>query len=395
MGSFAYTCAVSGLPIEAGDKVYYLMLTENPYYENGKNTCYSTDIWFPRTPPLLAEYNDYGSVENIEEELMCDLWLRGLRLDLIEQGVGENSVHDVPTSKTMTFEQLLEALVKGRILVDRNFRPLLSLGMGLNQDFRKLEELLARVDPDFLLSKCQDEPVHDMTPKGVPTLQRITNILTSHGYLIAQGFGQQGFFVDELQCGCLRIRCSNHHSKKIKDSVVLSQIVSLFRDEYEAIVVAGSGNYAHSADLLIFPRPNIKDYHGYRMENQTYLVVSHAMIRKDVWETLLSGAHWQKMLQQLYERGPDHIVALFRSPSLPSVGIGTHIDLLAQEQKTIPESLLKVLAEFSVISVRLAQCRYQWRPSSSAGPQFGEWREHANLLAALQRVARNNARKKS
>ncbi|MBI5153091.1 MAG: hypothetical protein HZA36_01385 [Parcubacteria group bacterium] len=325
---------------------------------------------------------------------MRDLWLQGLQLDLIEQGVGDNSVHDVPTSKTMTFDDLLNALVEGRVLVDRNFKSFSSPLLHSHGALKKIEELPARIDLDFIGSKQWDEPLLDKTPKGVPTLERIISILVSHGYAIAQEFGGQGFFVDELQSGHVRVRCGDHHSSKTEDSVTLAQVLSFFRDEYEAVVVAGTGSYAHSADLLIFPRPNIKDYYGYRMENQAHLVVSHAMIRKDVWEALLSGMRWQKMVQSILKHWADHVVSMFRNFSLPSVGIGTHLDLLFRTQKNAPESLIKVLAEFAVIERRLSECRYQWRPSSSAGPQFGEWREHANLLAALQRVARSNAREK-
>lgn len=390
MGSFAYTCAVSGLPIEAGDKVFYLMLTQNPYHEEGKNVCYSTDVWFPRTPPLAAHYNDYGSVENIGRGVVRKLWLKGLQLDLIEQGVGDNSAHDVPTSKAMTFDELLDALQEGRVLVDRNFAP-------PPRSSREIDALLARVDPDFALSWRQCESIShiDTTPQGIPTLQRITHILTSHGHDVAQGFDQHGFFVDELMHGYVRIRCAGNYDSKIDDSVVLSHVVSLFKDEYEAVVVAGGGSSPNSADLLVLPYPNAKGFYGYlEKRHKDPLVVSHAMIRRDVWEALLSSEQCQKELHSLLERGADHIVDIFRKFSLPCVGIGTHLDLLIQEGTTIPKSLIKILAEFAVIETRLDQCRYQWRPSSSVGPQFGEWRAHAELFKVFQRVARTNARKR-
>lgn len=34
MGSFASTCCISGLPIEAGDDVRWLLLMQNPYCES-------------------------------------------------------------------------------------------------------------------------------------------------------------------------------------------------------------------------------------------------------------------------------------------------------------------------------------------------------------------------
>jgi hypothetical protein len=69
MGSFDYTCAISGLPIAGGEAVRYLLLTQNPYHRGvkaGSFVCYSTDHWFPRVFPIRAKYNDYGS-EVIEQ----------------------------------------------------------------------------------------------------------------------------------------------------------------------------------------------------------------------------------------------------------------------------------------------------------------------------------------
>ena len=76
MGSFATTCAVSELPIEAGDKVRYLLLSSNPYIEGVK--CHTSDLWFPRTYPVQAVYNDYGSIENIVQPNLCQGFLDGL-----------------------------------------------------------------------------------------------------------------------------------------------------------------------------------------------------------------------------------------------------------------------------------------------------------------------------
>lgn len=102
MGSFAATCAISELPIEAGDKVRYLLLSSNPYIEENIK-CYSTGLWFPRTYPLQAVYNDYGSIDNVVQPNLCQGFLDGLKLDMIEKGWGDNSVHDVPAKKRYDF----------------------------------------------------------------------------------------------------------------------------------------------------------------------------------------------------------------------------------------------------------------------------------------------------
>ncbi len=120
MGSFAYTCCISGLPIEAGDKVRFMMLTRNPYYEEGRHNCYIDGLWFPRALPLRASYNDYGSIEGAQDPFIQQSWLDGLRMDLVELAIGKNKYHDVATSKDMSFDELLEALWEGRVLVKSN-----------------------------------------------------------------------------------------------------------------------------------------------------------------------------------------------------------------------------------------------------------------------------------
>ncbi len=113
MGSFSMTCSASGLGISAGTKVRAFLLTESPYSDRG------ADGWSVRTPPLRAEYNDYGSIENVHPDDLpiADLWLRGLREDLVEVGTGDNQCHDVPARKDMTFAQFLDALQEGRVRV--------------------------------------------------------------------------------------------------------------------------------------------------------------------------------------------------------------------------------------------------------------------------------------
>jgi hypothetical protein len=117
MGCFSFTCAISGLPIDAGDKVRYCLLTEGPYPEERKHHIH--DEWAPRTWPLRAVYNDYGSVEKVEKGAAKDAWMDGFRFDAVTKGWGENQSHDVATSKKMTWSTLLYAIWEGRLSVRR------------------------------------------------------------------------------------------------------------------------------------------------------------------------------------------------------------------------------------------------------------------------------------
>ena len=116
MGSFDYTCAVSGLPISAGDPVRFMLLSENHFKENA---CEITDVWVPRNFPIKAKYNDYGSIEEYEEGILKDLMMEAFDHDLHEVEVGDNKYHDVAVYHGMAFYKFLEALWEQRVSVNR------------------------------------------------------------------------------------------------------------------------------------------------------------------------------------------------------------------------------------------------------------------------------------
>jgi len=122
MGSFNLTCAISGLPIPGGTKVRYFLLTEAP--DKKSAPVYIHEVWGPRNFPLKATYNDYGTVEKVEEGPARDAWMLAFKRDLVEVGQGDNSYHDLPTSKDMTFDHLLHAIRERRVMVQRNYRSI-------------------------------------------------------------------------------------------------------------------------------------------------------------------------------------------------------------------------------------------------------------------------------
>lgn len=119
MGCFNSTCCISGLTITENDDVRWFLLTQNPWH-HGKFVGEPHGRWIPRTWPLRAKYNHYGSIKawSADDPLVAVV-MEGLRLDLVELGVGENEVHDVATSRDMTFDALLKAVWEGRVYVER------------------------------------------------------------------------------------------------------------------------------------------------------------------------------------------------------------------------------------------------------------------------------------
>jgi len=389
MGSFSYTCAVSGLPIEAGDPVYYYLLTQNPYTDS--RPCEQHGLWFPRTFPILANYDDYGRGEKFEPGPLKDVWKTGLEIDLVERGWGENCVHDCAVAKSMRFEELVEAIVACRVRVRQNVG---------RKGSRELDEQLGFVSK---------------VPPGVPTRKRVEKALRDGGFKLYEGaYSTSGFMADKSGHGEVRVRFHGVGAEWNKDAEHLARAQSVLA-KYATVITVGSGPYANSAEMRVLPKPGTKDFFGVRRVKEKSLAVNHAMIRKDVWDSLLNlkvehfgskttreigvdefrkGARecqWlfmeeRERLKKLAGTTPmEELLALllYTPPRdvpgawvlskdiIPfTVGLGTTFSLLMKEAP-LPETALDRLGEFAFLHYVLSEVRYMWRPSYSNGPQFG------------------------
>lgn len=111
MGSFSYSCAVSGLPIEFGDAVVFLALTEEQHSRHGAYE----GRWQPVLLPIEGRYNSYGTVDQLTDGPVTDAFFDGLSSRALEREVGANRVHDVVISKGMSRVAWLRALSEGRV----------------------------------------------------------------------------------------------------------------------------------------------------------------------------------------------------------------------------------------------------------------------------------------
>lgn len=423
MGSFAFTCAVSGLPIHPSEPVRFLMLTQNPYDEENLR-CYAHSLWFPRCFPLRAKYNDYGSVEECEDGPLRQAWMDGLRLDLIERGWGANSCHDVSTSKDMSFDDLLTALWEGRVQVHReiSFDELYPAQAEYRKKMR--EDLKAvGVDPGELFK----ENLEKHLSVGIPTLRRLSEVATQAGFEIFTGNHHPNALMidDDHGFGCIRVRVGTFGER----GDALERVeVAIRAAGYATVMTPGTGSYADSAELLVFPVPGTKGWGGGVSRNLSRakpLAVCQAMIREDVWQSLLkveveSDYEWDRLQFKEYKAAAraawdllkktakeepmfesslrtqaEGRVSLFFQDDVPlSVGLATAFRLVARHELS-PEQIedfIQGAAEFLFVSRVLSTTRYQWRPSFSNGPQYGDWGLHARVLAGFARVAENKQR---
>lgn len=412
MGSFSSTCCISGLPIEAGDAVRYLLLTENPYCEGGF-VCDTYGRFVPRTWPIKAEYNDYGSIENWEAGAVQESFMAGFQRDLVEVGVGDNSCHDVAARKDMTFEQLLEAVWEGRVRVQRE------AGM------QTREEMRARM----AAIKGDDAPV--WPPDYIPTLAAVEEVLS--GVSLPEG----GRFLVDEQADWTRVRWDGLSGAYGKDLEYLALAQGSLQGRFATVITAGGHN--DLGELRVFVPPG-KTPEGHRrtsewgdQEEGEPLLVQQAMIREDVWQALigLERKVWGKVytvdgyrkdagegvrkagetfsrvaslesrledmdedLRMLLldakfgiERGGGPGAGLLSKEIIPfMMGLNEHAQIILESGK-VPEDFGDVVGEFTFIFHLLMGVGYVWRPSDTAGPQFGEWGMHASYLKAVLQVA--------
>lgn len=433
MGSFSMQCTYSGLPITAGNPVRVILLTENPYSEKA-NFCYSHDAWVPRTFPIQAEYNDYGSIEEVKEGILKDLLLQGFQYDMLERGVGDNTYHDLATKKDMDFDAFLDALRAGRILVSEHGAVAVTEASSKSSTLKKFAKSLLRPIQDIeneikeTTAKITGIPVVKENPvQPTPTMKSVEHLFREAGLPLS---GPKHFIVSDEEglYGSVRVRYSDY-SDKLKN---IEEAMKVVAPHYAAMVTVGSGHYADDAELLIRGKVGVKDDRGLpgfthkHRERKSNLQVAVAMIREDVWQALVE-AHGAPAVKRIYgwadprpyvEKAWAEVAKTAREEeenffrmsgrewfgvdsydkklSTGNIvgnvlGLGSHWRLMAAKKETMTaeeqKEFIDVVIEQIKVMFMMDMTRYWWRPSHSNGPQSGEWSAHAVINRAVAAIS--------
>lgn len=419
MGSFDFTCCVSGLPIHAGDDVVWFMLTENPYDDS--LVCYMHDMWFPRSLPIRGKYNDYGSIEGYDAASpSVYAAVEGLNNDMIERGWGDNKCHDVPTVRGMSFEHVLEAIWEKRLLVSR----------------RCGEATMKKASNDSL------EANDSFAVNGQPTVKRVERALIDAGFNVrSPGANFDGYLVDEVHHGWIRVRVGDG-SENDGCVAVLERAMPALLNDYAAVVTVGTGRYPCEAEIQVMPKPAKREHPVFLMCDREDdplkldkpLVVYQAMVLSSVWDALTKldvgsfpwykadapkltldacrndvrhawdealkdddTAHYARM-DELYGSSVSPATLLVSKSVIPfTVGLAEHFKFVARRHKdrefTVEQidAFLDDVAGFAYVHAALAPVRHWWRPSFSCGPQFGEYDAHSKMLCAFANIAADRA----
>lgn len=176
MGHFSQTCLLSHLPVTGGTPIRVCLLSGSPF---GRHTHRHGETWSFRSIPFRAEYNDYGSIENVhpEDQVLVDLALAQFNRDAIEIPQGDNPYHDPPVTRGMPAEGWWDALWEGRLQVRRPY----SHGIKVK------------------------------VPKGIPTWRRVKKITDA---ALTKGELIPGSIVNRIAYGLVRVTYHGDYQKR-------------------------------------------------------------------------------------------------------------------------------------------------------------------------------------
>jgi len=93
VGSWNETCALSYLPIDAGDEIVCLLVVTR---SQDRDRCGPVDRFIPRTIPLYGTYDDYGRIklaDTSEEKAISQMVLKQFSVDVIEDKLKAHLEH--------------------------------------------------------------------------------------------------------------------------------------------------------------------------------------------------------------------------------------------------------------------------------------------------------------
>lgn len=392
MGSFDETCALSGLPITAGDAVRHLLLTQSPECRGGaagRFTHGQFGRWAPRVIPVRGTYDGYGRVTDVRFQVQRDLWMRAFREDLVERGTGENATRGGCVTKQSSLDAILEQVYEGRVCVHD------------------------------ALSECEAWSI----PRSVPTRRRVTRRLARAGLAVVTGEEasidpRHALYV--TRCGRGQVRVRAH----VDD--VLALAATALEGDYATMLRAGRSVCSYGAtELLVAAKPGARVPPASR---RATLAVASVMVRNDVWcelaytpstdavraadarsafgnavaairrgrtldrEMATAGMQSSESIEELATDVASSC-PFVRTPILFRVGPAEawRWMLLAAVDGTVAapeiEDFVMTCAEFVAISNRLARVRHTWSPPALAVTD-PDPASHIAYFRALEEVAR-------
>jgi hypothetical protein len=152
MGCWNETCGITQMPICAGDPVRMFLIVENKYGDTGPALSYNSEIWKPFGLPIKGTYDEYGRIENIEEDALSDFLLETIKEMVIEV---PNRMGDVFKREELTWETVIDFLTDEGLKVTNPFDVEL-IGKRLDAILAKVKELVPNLPDNGWSSERSD-----------------------------------------------------------------------------------------------------------------------------------------------------------------------------------------------------------------------------------------------
>ena len=131
MGCWNETCAITQMPIQNGDPVVLVFLTKvDQTDQNHDGFCYSNAIWAPKFLPVFGSYDDYGGIEDVQENWNTQHIVQQLAEELAQvrltrpsRQVDSDDLHDVDKTEQLDLSNFCIQDVMEQIHEDRIWVP--------------------------------------------------------------------------------------------------------------------------------------------------------------------------------------------------------------------------------------------------------------------------------
>lgn len=128
MGCWNETCGITQIPIQSGDPVALVLIGHvGDHNRDHAGSCYINEQWSPKFLPIFGSYNDYGGLQDIQQDWNTQFILEQLRQDLAETRLTATREPiklphvqrelDTLDLDTMTLEDVLKQIHQDRIWV--------------------------------------------------------------------------------------------------------------------------------------------------------------------------------------------------------------------------------------------------------------------------------------
>lgn len=135
---------ISQLPIHAGEPIRLFLLERNAYEElKGGGFCSHNDVFKPLSYALRGVYDDYGSIEKVEESETSDLLLTYFKNITEESSLINTDKRDKVTADEITVDYLTREVERGHLyhIKKTDLETYITDMLGKEKDYDKQEKL--------------------------------------------------------------------------------------------------------------------------------------------------------------------------------------------------------------------------------------------------------------